>query len=79
MIDGEPTGCLFLFGWPRASLWRWLINLSIWAVIIAVLYFAFTWLGLWNTSRWRKRSECEGLGPARNRRIFRRFANGRVR
>ncbi len=45
-MDGEPSGCLFLFEWPRGSLRQWLVALAAFAALLAVLYLLFSWMGL---------------------------------
>lgn len=45
MIDGEPTGCIFPFDLPRASLKKWVLGLGAIAVLMVVLYFIFSALG----------------------------------
>jgi hypothetical protein len=46
MIDGEPTGCLFLLEWPRGSLRQWLVALGTFSALLLVFYVIFSLLGL---------------------------------
>ncbi len=46
MTDGEPTGCIFPFDLPRASLKQWIVALGAVALLMVALYFIFSALGL---------------------------------
>ena len=46
VTDGEPTGCIFPFDLPRASLKQWIVALGAVALLMVALYFIFSALGL---------------------------------
>jgi hypothetical protein len=46
VIDGDPTGCLFLLEWPRGSVRQWLTALAIFATLLLLFYLLFSWMGL---------------------------------
>jgi hypothetical protein len=46
MSDPDPgPGCLFFWGWPRASLRQWLLFILGFILFCIALYHLFSWLG----------------------------------